>query len=196
MLLRNQHAEEAVLLDEIPDLFGDLAQAMAHLPVVDHRAQLMRRAVEEGLLLGRELDRRDRLQLVPVGRSGKYFGVEADRAGLQRLRFGIGNLRQDRPDLVEYRRHDQAAPQRRDRKQRQRDERQPRNPRQNAVPRSFGTIQRSGLSEKRQQANRHGPGPHRRSRHAEGQKCADNQQQKNYGRHFRASFGGLRSNAR
>ena len=41
VLLGDEHAEEAVLLDEAPDLGGDLAVVVADLPVVDHPAELV-----------------------------------------------------------------------------------------------------------------------------------------------------------
>jgi hypothetical protein len=50
VLLGDQHAEEAVLLDELPDRFGDLMLVVADRPIVDHPAQLGGRAVEEGFL--------------------------------------------------------------------------------------------------------------------------------------------------
>ena len=94
--------------------FGDLALRVAHLPVVDHAAQLFRRAVEEGLLLGRQHDRRDRAQLVPVGRAGEQLGVEADGAGFQRLRLGVGDLGQRAFDELEGGRDQRRAADRRD----------------------------------------------------------------------------------
>ncbi len=69
VLLRDKHAEEAARFDEVPDLLGNFALRVAHLPVVDEAAQLLGRAVEERLLLRGEDDGRDGAQLVPVGRA-------------------------------------------------------------------------------------------------------------------------------
>ncbi len=163
VLLRDQHAEEAMLLDEIPDLLRDLALRMADLPVVDHRAQFVRRAVEERLLLGRKLDRRDRLELVPIGCAGENLGIEADGAGFQCLSFGIRNLGQDLLNDAVDGRDDEAAAERRDRQQCQSHERQPGNPRQQANT--------SACANERQQANGDRPAPERRAHHAQRQKC-------------------------
>ena len=88
VLLGDEHAEEAVLLDEVPDLLGDLLVLMADHPVVDHPAQLVGRPVEEGLLLLGQRDRRDGAQLLPVGLAGEQLGIEADGARVQRLLLG------------------------------------------------------------------------------------------------------------
>ncbi len=89
MLLRDQHAEEATGLTEVPDRLRDLALGVPHLPVVDHAAKLFRRPVEEGLLLSGQSDRRNGAQLGPVRAAGEELGVEADGARLERLRLGV-----------------------------------------------------------------------------------------------------------
>ena len=53
MLLGDEHTEKALLADVAPDVVGDVAQLMADAPVVEPPAELLRRPVEEGALLGR-----------------------------------------------------------------------------------------------------------------------------------------------
>ena len=65
--LRDDHREEALLLQEVPDLRWHVGAPMRDVPVIDHAAQFFARAVDERLLFGRELRRLRGEQLVPVG---------------------------------------------------------------------------------------------------------------------------------
>ena len=58
IFLRNDHAEEFFPLDEVPDLFRQVAQFPTDLPFVEHRAERIDRAVEKRLLFGRQHRRR------------------------------------------------------------------------------------------------------------------------------------------
>ena len=58
MLLRNDHAEEFVALDEIPNFGRQVAPFPVDLPIVEHRAEFVDRTVEESLLLRRQFGRR------------------------------------------------------------------------------------------------------------------------------------------
>ncbi len=108
----DDHAEEAVLLEEGPDLRRQVA-LLDHVPVVEPAAQFLDRAVDEGLLLG--ADRRDleRQQLVPVGAAGEQVGVPPHRAGLERDALGIAQLGQDLGHAPHRGARNQRAPQRR-----------------------------------------------------------------------------------
>ena len=53
MLLGDEHAEEALIADEAPDVLGHVVQLMADAPVVELAAKLVGRAVEEGALFRR-----------------------------------------------------------------------------------------------------------------------------------------------
>ena len=53
VLLRDDHAEEALVLDVLPDVRRQVLQLVRDLPVVAHRAELLHRAVEERLLVRR-----------------------------------------------------------------------------------------------------------------------------------------------
>ena len=83
-------------------------EAMAHLPVVDHTAQLVGRPVEEGALFGAQLDRRNGFQSGPVGRPGEQLGIETDGTGFESLGFRVGYAWQDLADLGEDRGDDEA----------------------------------------------------------------------------------------
>ena len=89
VLLRNDHSEEPVLLDEVPQLGGQVRVDVGDLPVVDALAQLLHRAVEERLLLRGQLRLGVGQQLVPVRLAGEQVALEADRARFQRDPLGL-----------------------------------------------------------------------------------------------------------
>ena len=94
VLLRNDHREELVRLEEVPDLRRQVAQFPTDVPVVDHAAELLDRAVEEGLLFRRELGGREGQQLGPVGIAGEQIRIPPDIAGFDGLALGIRQTRQ------------------------------------------------------------------------------------------------------
>ncbi len=102
VFLRNDHAEELVLLDEGPQLRRQVGMDVGDFPVVDHRAQLFDRAIEEGLLFGGQLRLGVVQQDVPVRITGEQLAFETDRAGFQRDALG---LRQRRQHLAEHLHH-------------------------------------------------------------------------------------------
>ena len=93
MLLGDEHAEEAVVADELPDVVRHVVQFMTDAPVVEPLAELVGRPVEKGTLLGGERDGGDAAKLRPVRLAGEQLGVPADGAGLERLAFGLGDRR-------------------------------------------------------------------------------------------------------
>src|SRR5690606_18128289 len=88
---------------------GDLALAGADLPVVDHPAELLGGAVEEGLLLGRQDDWGNCAQTVPVRAAGEQVRIKTDRASLQGLLLCLRDFRQGAADRAERRLDDKAA---------------------------------------------------------------------------------------
>ena len=88
-LLRDDHAEEAMRLDEVPDLWWKIAQLPADLPVVEHGAQLVDRPFQERLLFSGQRRRRYRKKLCPVRVAGEKIRVPPDVAGLQCLALGV-----------------------------------------------------------------------------------------------------------
>ena len=114
-----------MLLDEAPDLLGDLFVLMADHPVVDHPAQLMRRPFQERLLLLRQRDRRDGAQLLPIWLAREQLRIEADGSGVQGFLLRGRHPGEDALDLVEERRDQRDAPQGRDGETSENDDRQP-----------------------------------------------------------------------
>jgi hypothetical protein len=90
----DDHAEEFFALDELPYFRRQIAPFPIDLPVVEHRAQLIDRTVEEGRFFRRQRHRRIGEQLGPLRIAGKKVGVPPDIAGLQRLALGIRHGRQ------------------------------------------------------------------------------------------------------
>ena len=135
---------------------------MAQLPVVDHAAELVRRPVEERLLLRRQHDGRDRAQLVPVGRSGKKLGIKTDGTGFERLRLGVGDLRQGAFDQFESRRDENRAADFRDGEQTEGDGEQPKQ-----EPEEPHRAVHGGLPNHGRDGERGAPQPQRRLVHAE-----------------------------
>ncbi len=50
VVLRNDHAEETFILDELPSLRRQILTGMGDIPVVQHAAQLLDLVIKEGLL--------------------------------------------------------------------------------------------------------------------------------------------------
>ncbi len=71
VLLRDDHREELVRLEEVPDLGRQVEQFPIDLPIVHHVAELFDRAVEERLLLLREDRVREGEELLPIGIAGE-----------------------------------------------------------------------------------------------------------------------------
>jgi hypothetical protein len=93
VFLGDQQAEETLLLHEVDDVLRHAARARDGV-AVDHAAQLFGGAVEEGLLLDRELVVGLAQHLAEVGVAAEELAVDPDRAGFQRLPLGVGDLRQ------------------------------------------------------------------------------------------------------
>ena len=119
VLLRDDHAEKALVLHELPHVRREVLALMRDLPVVAHCAQLFARAVDEGLLFRGELRRGHGEQLVPVRTAGKQVAVPPHGAGVDRLALGLRHVRQDAAIKREQRIADYGPPQRADEHQRE-----------------------------------------------------------------------------
>ena len=95
MFFRDDHPEEFVALDEVPYLGRQIAPFPVDLPVVEHRAELIDRTMEESLLLRRQRGRRLLQQLRPVRIAGEEIGIPPDITRLERLALGVGHRRQN-----------------------------------------------------------------------------------------------------
>ena len=109
IFLRDDHAEEFLPLDEIPGFRRQIAPFPIDLPVVEHRAEFVDRAVEEGRFLCGQRRRRVGEQFRPVGIAGEQIGVPPDVAGLQRLALGVRHRRQHATRPGENRLGDEVA---------------------------------------------------------------------------------------
>ena len=115
MLLADQHAEEALLLEKGPHLRRQIGAVVPDIPVVDHRADGVDRPIEERLLLGRQRHLANLEQLVPARFAREQFGVPADGARIERFLLGARHAWQDGFDQAVGRPGHQGAPDRRDR---------------------------------------------------------------------------------
>src|SRR5690606_7426079 len=112
VLLGNDHAEEALAPQELPDI-GRQVLALADLPVVQHAAQLLHRAVEKSALLDAQGRRRHVEQPAPARPAAEELGLPPDRARFDRRGFGGRDRRQQLAEQVEHAIAHQPAPQRR-----------------------------------------------------------------------------------
>jgi hypothetical protein len=94
VLLRDDHAEEALVLDVAPGFVRQVVEFVRHLPVIDQAAGFLAFVVEEGLLGRRQLGHRIGVQLLPVRLAAEQLAFPPDGAGLERIALGIGHLRQ------------------------------------------------------------------------------------------------------
>src|SRR6185503_8385207 len=94
VLLRDDHCEEFVVLQELPDVRRHVGELVRDLPLVEDSAELLGRAVEERLLLGRELRRRQVLEAAPIGHAREKLAVPPDVAGFERLLLRLRHARQ------------------------------------------------------------------------------------------------------
>ena len=99
--LRNDHAEETLVLDELPDIRGQIGAIVRDVPIVQHRAQLLDFIVEECLLPGAQSAFRKCQQFVPIGVAAEQFAIPPHRAGIDRFLFRGGDLREDFAEYLE-----------------------------------------------------------------------------------------------
>lgn len=91
---RDDHAEEALRLQEGPDLGRQVAAVPADIPFVQHGAQLRHGPVDELPLVRRQRGGRHVQQLAPVRIAAEEIGLPPGVAGLDGLAFGRGHGRQ------------------------------------------------------------------------------------------------------
>ena len=119
VLLRDDHREEALRLDVVPQVRRQVGAAVRDVPVVDHPAQLFARPVDECLLLSGQTRRRGRQQLVPVGAAGEQLAVPPDRSRFERILLGLRHRRQHASIRAQERTRDEADAERVDVEQHQ-----------------------------------------------------------------------------
>ena len=112
MLLGDEHAEEALLAHEIPDVLGHVALIVPDLPIVEHLAELFGLVIEEALLLFGEHDGAIARSFSQSGRPENSSASKPMRAGVEGLLLGLGDRRQDALDHAEDRVRHHHAPRR------------------------------------------------------------------------------------
>jgi hypothetical protein len=95
MLGGDDHPQKALGGDEIHDVGRDFMVLVIDRPVVDHAAQLLDRAVQEGLLRLAEAVGAQLEQFGPVRVAREQLGVPPHRARVQRGALGLGDGRED-----------------------------------------------------------------------------------------------------
>ncbi len=100
IFLLDDHGEELVVLQVLPHLGGEIRTLVGHFPVADHAADFLDRAVEEGLLFGREGRDRNGVQFFPVRVAREQIGFPPGSTRFNRLFLGARHLRHDR--FVEF----------------------------------------------------------------------------------------------
>ena len=91
----DNHTEKAVVLDELPDMGRQIVQLTRNVPFVQHCAQLFHRAGEKGFFFRAQFRLGVGQQLVPVRLAAEQVSVPPYGPRVQRLLFGLRNLRQD-----------------------------------------------------------------------------------------------------
>ena len=112
ILLRNNHAKETLVLDELPHLRRQVLIHVRGFPIGHHRAQLLDFIVEKRNLCRRQARLRIGMQHVPVGLAGKQLALPPHRAGVNRFLLGLRHRRQDLAVDRQQRVGDQRAAQR------------------------------------------------------------------------------------
>ena len=152
VLLLDDHREEALALQEVPDLRRHVAAAMRDVEIVDHPAQLFAGAVEESLLFGRELRRLGAEQLRPVRLAGEELAVPPHGARLERLALGVGHRGQHAPVHLQERTRQHRLAQRPDVEEHQQRRARP----QDAAPPQRWLAEHGVRDQQRQRRRREG----------------------------------------
>src|SRR5438552_5241526 len=82
VFLGDAHAEEALVLDELPDLRWQILVDVRCFPIADHRTELVDLAREKALFFGRELRGGHGQELRPIRSAGEKLGIPPDGTGL------------------------------------------------------------------------------------------------------------------
>ena len=89
----HNHAQKAVVFNELPRFGRQIFAAVGDVPVVEHAAQFFHRAVDKRLLFGGEFGVGVVQQFVEVGLAGKQLAVPPHRAGIDGGFFGFRHRR-------------------------------------------------------------------------------------------------------
>ncbi|MCY1533604.1 hypothetical protein D9M68_689430 [compost metagenome] len=109
IFLGDDHAQEALGLQVVPDVRGQIVAFLRDVPVVDHAARLFRLVVQEMLFFLGQPGARVGEQAAPVGPAAEQFTFPPHRAGFQRVALRVRHLRQHLAVQVEDRGGQQGA---------------------------------------------------------------------------------------
>ena len=104
----DDHAKEALVFDELPDVRWQIVEFMGNLPLISHRTQCFGGAIDESLLLCSDLGGGVVEQLVPVWLSTEKIAIPPHGAGVERLTLGLRHLREQLLVDLENRRGQQT----------------------------------------------------------------------------------------
>ena len=90
VLLRDDHGEEFLRLQKLPDFRRQIVQFPIDLPVVDHAAEFLDRAVKKLFLFIRQPRRRKSQELFPIGIAGEQIGVPPHVARFNGFALSVG----------------------------------------------------------------------------------------------------------
>ena len=90
----NDHAQEALALQVVPDIGGQVEAFLRDLPVIDHAAGFFGLVVQEALFIVGQARARIGVQAAPVGTAAEQLAFPPYGAGLERVALGVGHLRQ------------------------------------------------------------------------------------------------------
>ena len=103
VLLRDDHAEEALFAQEVPGFGRQVGGVVVDFPAIHHPAEFAAGAVDEGLFLVGQGRRLHRSQHRPVGLAREQLGLEMHVAGIDGLGLGIRQGGQGALGPFEYR---------------------------------------------------------------------------------------------
>ena len=92
IFLRDDHAEEAFVLDELPHIWRQVIQLMRDLPFIDHAAQFFGRPIDKRLFFRRQFRGRIIQQLVPIRFAAEQIAIPPNGAGFECFLFGLRHL--------------------------------------------------------------------------------------------------------
>ena len=108
---RNDHSEEAFVLDVLPRLRREIMQFGRHLPVIDQGARRLDFIIHERLLFRRQLRNRQIQQALPVWITAEEFPLPPDRPSLECIPLGFRHLGQNAFICLERRPRNQGLAQ-------------------------------------------------------------------------------------
>ncbi len=102
-LLGDDQAQEALVFQELPGLFGQILPMMVDVELIEHGAELFHFIIEEALLFLGQLGQTDLREFVPVGPAAEQVFFPPGGARLQRFTLGGAHARHGFAQHLEHR---------------------------------------------------------------------------------------------